>query len=629
MSENKYSQILIRAFVLGYNPIIFAGVITGIFIGLVIGRPDLSAIGLVTVGIPAIIAIASIKLFKNKKTKSNNILTSDREFPTYMIIKLFIISYCISMVVLALTQSRPWYYLIILGISIILLLIAGLTGLPHKYSLLGLYAIFVNLIYSITLSYNLYYGFGDIFPHLLYSEIIYETGTTLPQDIVHYSTFPLYHVFVAMTGLISGIDVQNALFIMAGLMYACLIWFVFSIFLKLDGNSVIAFLAAVLFLVNPYVIFYGTYMITRSMAFVGLILILFVLFVLEKGNWRRSTILLCAVLFMTLVHQVSVVQLLLLIILFWVCDYIIGSNDFIDRNDIAILSIVPVTHWLFFSLGFVELVVLQRIFGGVSEDIEVTETAGQSLHHITYYINTYLITIFVLVGIYVIFTTADQRKLRAVAIFGLLTSPIYLPSPLTSISQADIFRFDRFILMLSPFISYLMAQGLVAITDAISPQNRTIEFKQSVIILFVILFFFSSVLMPVNTPNGADIEEASWTGPTVHFNEPEQKGLDALDQNLVSDRKMYSDHYTIRYLNRNNLVATNQYHTIDTGSDNYREGGVVILRKATLKTEGVMFERSNSRYLQSESDFPNQLQSTNVIYTNDYINAYDTDSREL
>ncbi|WP_152421373.1 hypothetical protein [Natronococcus amylolyticus] len=358
------------------------------------------------------------------------------------------------------------------------------------------------------------------------------------------------------------------------------------------------------------------------MAFVGITLLFLLFLKMKTENSYWMFLFLLVLLFVTLSHQVSILQFLFLFGVLLACSHIVGERLIIKPMHLVILSVAPALHWIFFSLDFVEVTILNRIVGGVSTEAQVTDTAGQSLHHAIYYVNTYIIILLSVVGIYVIYTTSDKKWLRAIALFGLVTAPIYLPSPITSIPQADIFRFDRFILILSPFVSYLMARGLIGSLSIMSLKKRWGPIKRMVVVLVIVLFLLSSILIPVNTPNGADIEEASWTGPPVHFSNSEQQGLEQIDQKLVSNENIYSDHYSIRYLERNTLEPENEYETLDINNSSHRSNSVVVLREDSLRTDGIMIEDNATRGEYNDISLIEHHQSSNKIYSNEALVGY-------
>ncbi len=97
-----------------------------------------------------------------------------------------------------------------------------------------------------------------------------------------------------------------------------LVWVLFLLFRQITKNIQMSLLACLVFSTTPVVIEYSTYVVTRVMAFIGFIFFLYLAHrQIQTSNWRSFSVLTIVFsLYLILVHQVSIIQILFLLFVF-------------------------------------------------------------------------------------------------------------------------------------------------------------------------------------------------------------------------------------------------------------------------------------------------------------------------
>ena len=147
----------------------------------------------------------------------------------------------------------------------------------------------LNSIYSLTLKYPLYFGATDTMPHLYISDITLLSGKIIPKDVdISYAVYPLYHIFVSICTMISGLPLQSAYFLFIPIPFLILIFFLYQISLYLTENIQISLIACLLYSVSSTIVFYGSYVVTRVFAYIGFVIILFLFFKMKRDPSSKT-----------------------------------------------------------------------------------------------------------------------------------------------------------------------------------------------------------------------------------------------------------------------------------------------------------------------------------------------------
>lgn len=616
-----------------FHILLLLSICGGVLIALLIDQASLAIVGFTLVGPP--ILAASVFAYKHRKLPyvfkyPDNI---EREYSS-ILFKSFLIAFMFSIISLTLSETRPWlYFAIMIGVFGIISLQIFVLKKHHKWILVAIASSLLNIIYGITLKYPLYFGWTDILSHLRYATIIYESGSLLPSDIIHYSDFPLYHIYIAQGSYILGVDISLSLYLITGVAFTSTLGFVFAIVHTIKRDKTLALIASLFFTLQPLVIFYGAYMVTRTMAFVASLMIIYV--VLKFQDYRGEILLLIMALFITLVHQVSIVQFGALLCLLFSIDLVYNSlqpnratqtdSSIVTPIQFIVIMLVPVAYWVFASGDIINFVISNYLLVATGSEGAIGESVGQTSHHMTYYINTYIMIFLSLCGIYTVLSSNYGRKSITIALFALITSILYFPSPLTTLPAAETLAFNRFALFLSPIFAYVMAEGMLSISQ-LWDYNLSQTFSTSIIIFLIFVVAFSGTAMTASSgvQNAADVDEFSWTGPPLHFTNQEIAGIESITNLPLQDNSIYSDWQTVRYL-RGVGGMENEYSTVYLESETqpFPEESYIILRESRTD-DGLLLGGDGDRYNYEGQKLKQRVSEGDKMYHNGDIGGYKT-----
>ena len=217
-----------------------------------------------------------------------------------------------------------------------------------------------NLIFGLQLKYPFFFGFTDIIPHLYLAKITELSGHIIPVDLDYsYAWFPLYHIFIAEGTNLFGMDKKTTFIILTSLSFILLVWVIYLLFNHLLKNPQTSLLICLIFSTTPIAITYSTYVVTRTMAFIGFIIFLFLAHKqIQTSKWRSFSILtILFSLYLIVVHQVSIIQIICLLIIFVLLEIFINDFFVIKTKIIAFMIVTASTYWIFTSFFFTSVIV--------------------------------------------------------------------------------------------------------------------------------------------------------------------------------------------------------------------------------------------------------------------------------
>lgn len=636
-SEKGYisSKNLFCAFTNVLPYLIIIAIIAGISFAFVIGRPDFAIRGLV-VAIPGV--IASIILIMNRK-RNVSLVGIDAPFNRsqmeYMI--LFTIFYLISLTILFTSTDRPWYYLLCVTIMNIIILFQIFSKNINKNIVLAeMFLSCITVTYSVTLKYPLYFGGTDILLHLFMSEVTYLSGHTIPNSLsIGYSSFPLFHILISQAAYLLNISTQMALFIVTAPIYAISVFFVYYIFMRLTANMQLALLSTLLFSNLSVVNYYGMYMVTRTLAFIGFLIMLYLIYKKNTGHdvvYKFLVILLG--IFIILVHQVSTPQILAVIMLLFISEKIMAKTtelkeQYINYNYIILFAVMFLTYWFQFAFLFSRMVVKSRVDSLATDTIIIKESVkvGNEWIFLSQNIDTIVITFLILMGICAILFKYRNEYYAVLAIVSLLVIPIFIPNPLQTLWQTmTLFRFDRFMLLVSPFIAFSMAAGVIYFYNLLVQKKWNKELTFLLVVSIIALFIIPSLMSNNPEANDYSIERK-------YFTNGELNGFRFLFDYVPSGSAITSDYSTLRYFpdvdfEEAKPLALSYYRTNTVADINNVElkSGYFILRNEHLLEHGLYLDPFTMLKL-SKSDVEvdtlnSELNTENKIYSNFKVEVY-------
>ena len=480
--------------------IIFAVIFTFLWM-FAAGKLAYALRGLFT-GIPAILSCLFI-LFIYKKDVSLHDIDVYPPLSTKSLTYLFGIFYISSLVVLLLSEGSrpPYYFIFILGLYLSVFLQIFSKKVNPPLILAETFLIAINLIYSVTLNYDFYFGTTDILPHIFLSEVTAMSGRTIPTSLSDYAYFPLYHVLIAETSELLNISTKNSLFLVTAPIYAITIIFLYYLFNYITNNRQISLLSCVLFSVSSVVLYYGVNVITRTMAFIMFIVLLYLVYSVnfKKDKLSLKALSVIVAVFLTLVHNVSLPQLVLLLIILLISEYIIGNGSYISKPFFILLNVIFTSYWLFIAYIFVQRSLAPRLQSQFLDSIVLTaggaEVLQESLINLVGLLDKSIFLFFALIGISFLLKNYRNNYASVLGLFALLTLIFYVPNPLNTIWQFKVlFRVDRFMLFVSPFMAFVMGYGLYIFWNYMSKYSpRKVNSATIVVLLFSTFVLVSSI----------------------------------------------------------------------------------------------------------------------------------------
>ncbi len=589
-------------------------------------------------GIPAVLSCLFI-LYIYKKDVSLHDIDNFRSINAKSLIYVFGIFYIGSIAVLLLSQGgRPWYYFIfILATYLSVFLQIFSEDVKPSSVLLESFLIMVNLTYSVTLNYDFYFGTTDILPHIFLSEITAVTGQTIPVAISDYAFFPLYHILVAEASEVLNLGVKTSLFLITAPIYAVTIVFLYYLFNYITQNRQISLLSCLLFSASSIVLYYGANVITRTMSFVAFILLLYLVYSVnfKEEKFSLKTLSVIVLLFLTLVHSVSILQFVLLIVILLASEYIIGSTNYVSKPFFLLLNATFVSYWFFAAYLFMQRSLTPRLQSHLLDSIVLTSGGSDVLEEgfisLAGLLDKSVFLFFALIGIGFLLKNYRKNYASVFGLFALITLIFYVPNPLNTIWQFKVlFRVDRFMLFVSPFMAFIMGYGIYVFwnyMDRYGPKKFNTMFF--VVLLFTTFVFISSVF------SISDSDMLGQSSKHEYFTAHELSGFEHVYNYIPEGSAIYSDYYSTRYFylpsipedtSGMNISVYNNYR-FDNVSELSTYRGYVVFRTQEFLNNGLYFGSDESSTKETTNyfvrntpeniiDIETNLTKTNKIYSN-------------
>lgn len=530
--------------------------IIGLSLSYYINRIDLAFRGIVLV-VPIIISLCVVWQFAHRKISfdASPIIQFNDSTQKFFLV-LFSILFTSSVLTIAYAPYRSLVYFIFLTlIAVVIFLQLFSKKVSQGVILFEIILLSLNMIFGVTLKYPLYFGGTDILGHLFFTEVTYLSAHIIPSDLdISYANFPLFHILISETTHITGLPIQSAYFIFTGLSYTIVLPFIYIIFEKFLKNKQLSLLICLLYSTSSIVVYSGSYMITRTMAFVGFVILLYLLYSREHYHSHGHPISYLGILtffaiFLTLVHQVSLPQIILLLLLLLFFEYLTGTTSFLKTRELLLVSVLFVGYWLYAAWSFTKLIIESRTAPNIYEEIIIKSSIQGE--NVTYFLqNNVGVTIFLvfaLVGIGVILKYHKKNYVATLAIFSLASLALYVPNPLQTMWQTmDLFRFDRFMLLVSPFMAFIMGYGVYATLRYPFRKKSSAYLTLIITIILIGIFTFSSI---TNSQNAPDLPDFGQNESTRFFGNNDLATFDFIEKNVPNGGTIYSDYFVTRYFN--------------------------------------------------------------------------------
>lgn len=616
-------------------PIIFIlFIFLGFLLTILLERLDLAVRGL-SIVIPIIVSSIFLKKFyaANYELERQVILFSYNQKTLVLIFSLF---YVLSIYCRILDFSS--FYIILLLLAYLFVFIQLFSrNCNSNHVLIESTFLMLNLIYGVTLKYPLFFGATDIIGHIFFSNVTYILGRVVPKDLdIYYAYFPLFHILISETSHILGLNIKSSYFLITAPIFAVSVIFVYYIFNQTTNNKQLSLLSALIYSTSSVVIFSGMYVITRTMAYLAFVLLLY--FIYNPKRQTRLSRKICIIIisvFIVLVHHVSIPHIVVLMLILYICEKILVKSPYFSNNYILFIVVMSISYWIY--VAYLVIQRLNTIYSNplIYESLVIKSSIkpGNEWNFLFSNFDMSIFLFFAIIGIGYTFYKGSVNYSKIFCLFGFSTLIFYIPSPLQILWQTmTMFRFDRLILLVSPFMAFIMSAGICYFI------NYLLKTKLSkVYSIFCILFLFSAFVFTSLNASSESINIMS-NSPHQYFTSEELIGFTYFSNYAPCGSMLFSDYYASRYFSfsqkfsGSNKLGIPYYisNIIKYVEDVSLYKGYIILRTKSFSDTGLLFGTNSSRYLYSYDNenqlvLENNLKGKDKIYSNSAIDIlFDT-----
>ena len=641
MVLKKYVEKLTTLFSIYYPYFAIFFILAMLLWTIAIGKFNSAIRGLV-IGIPAIISCYYSIIFRNECINSERAIHFSSQINISWTYFLYFVVYQFSIYALVLNNTRPWYYFLFISIAYLIIFVQIFSQDGNsKVILIEIFFIMSNLIYSVTLGYKLYFGTTDLLIHMFISQVTYISGHVIPSYLSSYSFFPLYHILISEASYLLGLDIRTSLFLITAPIYSITVIFIYYILLRVIKNQQIALLSCALYSSSYVVLYYGVNVITRTMAFIVFVMILYFAFCCnqEKNNKIYRSLSVLISLFLILVHQVSVPQIVLVLTILRVSEWIAEKKYSISNTYFLLINIGFISYWFLVAFSFVQNDLNPRTqLSNFDSAIILPESIGL-IHN--EWINTlglfddsiFLFFALIAIGYFWIHRKNYASSFGLVAFFTLI---FYVQNPLASIWQfLVLFRLDRMALFVSPFMAFVMGFGIYLYLTKVSRMSYKPS-KIYFLVVFTLLFVFVSTSLVYSVSDSDDL----WINPShEYFTGQELNSFNYIFNRVPYGYNIYSDSPTSEYFpfkfKDSESLGLPYYHTniIKNANDIITYKGYVVIREQEFSRNGLYFGvnelevKGASKYLytgtqENKEELNSSIKYKNKIYSNSAVSLY-------
>jgi uncharacterized membrane protein len=548
-------------------------VVIGYIVAFAINKFDLALNGIY---LTAPLVIASIIILKwpnldinfinnNFKVNKHNILISALAYTLF---------YLLTILVLLIYNERVIIYFILITIIFCIIMIqifsSAFNNKILEYIVLTeIFLLLLNLIWGVTLKYPLYFGSTDILPHIaMVNSIIVSGHVSEFMDL--YQFFPLYHILAAMGIFISNTQLETGFFIFLGLAYITVLMFAYLFFKTITKDTKISLLSLLIFSFAKEVLFYGMYMITRSMAFIFFIIILYLLIKKRPLEFGFKFILLILTMSLILTHQVTLTYVSIILIVMLILNrYIYDKNE--QKNlflkYIFLFIVSSSAYWLYVAFGFITQTFRSFRTSETVTPIAIVTVQESAFSFIQNHIVIAISIFFITFGFATLLNIKKVDKdLVFISALGILFFPFSTTDILYTFPQAmDRFLAYRIPLLMAIFITLPIVYGVLIFHKILC---RNIVTKQKyffIIISLLIVYLFFSIASPTIVSDSNDFP-SSKSENTPYLTKNELIAFSYV-KNKMSEPVLYSDYQASRYFyNYTSFILTEEdIKTVQSG----------------------------------------------------------------
>jgi hypothetical protein len=318
--------------------------------------------------------------------------------------------------------------------------------------------------------------------------------------------------------------------------------------------------------------------------------------------------------FLTLVHNVSLPQLVLLLIILLASEYLIGNGSYISKSYFILLNVIFTAYWFFAAYVFVQRSLAPRLQSQFLDSIVLTaggaEVLQESLIDLIGLLDKSVFLFFTLIGIGFLLKNYKKNYASVLGLFALLTLIFYIPNPLNTIWQFKVlFRVDRFMLFVSPFMAFAMGYGLYIFWNYMA-KNSSKKLNST----FLVILLFSTFVLISSIYSIADSDFLGQEAKHEYFTPEELSGFNHIFKYVPvnsSTNSVYTDYYASRFFFVPLIPSKSAERNISS-YDNHRIGdvnrlpeykGYIVLRTKEFLRSGLYFGSSEENNLKDTDNY--------------------------
>jgi len=542
--------------------------------------------------IPTIIFLIIILKYKNNffdalSTSLKDLVSIPNIFSKnlHQIFLLNLLIIILSFSILIRYPTRNLLYLLLVSLSGTLLFsqVVFTEQIRPLYFFTQAIPISLGLTWGVTMKYPLFFGYSDIIPHISFVSTVIQKGiSALPKNLYQY--FPLYHTFLAMGKIILGLPLKISYFLLLGLIPICFLFLPYLISIKIIKDQKMSLIICLFFLFNREVIFGSRYLVTRNLAVIFMLYILYL--IIRKGVGKASPKFTMVILIFTFslifTHHITTLFFVIILVIIILINVLLkNSGAKILKKYLLFLIAISSAYLLFVSQEFtlrlyhafkesLHDLFSKQIFqmaGGTSEN---SSTIMMALRSILGNLDYMVIIFFSLFGIlFILFKRqAINKNVKIFLTLGVFSLPFVIPNPILLQLNAD-FLLYRIPMVTIIFWIFLPVIGFLIFFHTVHLTNRNLSF-----LLHLAVFYLICFTAVANANTASDVPEISKISNSerIYFNASELSCLKFLNSlssanfyNLISDR--YCKCYAFSFFKSVSHEKEQQYFLIRPGFD--------------------------------------------------------------
>lgn len=587
-SQRRKDIPLLLARVIPYVCLFAVGV--ALILCFALGRSDLAIKGLylaIPVTLASGMAIWKANIFKESSPSASPSLTLTSPSFSHLVL-LFVVLYLIGLCILISSESRPLSYFVLMGVMAALIFVEILaTGQEHtgqrNIILLQIAALLAISVFGQTLKLPLYHGGGgDLLCHMRLINTVVESGY-LTSAMGGYQYFPLFHIFGASAAMLTDMELQTSYFIFNGLVFIISVPIVYLLATQATRDAHLPLVATLLYSLSGEVIFGGMYMVTRTMAFVLCLLVLYLL-IRGRNNLKFKAIAVFLIVPLTSMHQTTLLYFSAILVALILIELVIHRRShYIGYTYPMLFTVAYLCYWVYIAWVFIGYAI--KIIALTAEPVAISGIVQEQLYiSLSKNLDLTIMAFLVVLGIIgQLYKGRKEVALSAVfAVFSLIAIAFYFPGPADFLSPY--FLTYRLPLLLSPFIAFAMAAGILLLIQrvAINRQHWKAVTMKGISLFIIILFAFLSLVILGNSTD-FDFSKIRGVESSDYFTEAELEAFSFCVE-YGGSVPVYTDYdswcYVRNYLGMQTITSREVFDSESI------EEGYMLLRGGELESRG-------------------------------------------